>query len=155
MSPELDALLCQRYPKIFADRRASIKTSCMAWGFSCGDGWFEIVGAICARLQHMTDHEGAPQVVASQVKEKFGSLKFYVRRATEAQIDEISRIAGRSNHICEVCGAPGATVVAGGWHQVRCAEHTPAGALSFSEFAARRRAERAEWERQQEQRGEA
>ena len=154
MSPELDALLCQRYPKIFADRRASIQTSCMAWGFSCGDGWFEIVDAICARLQHMIDHEGAPQVVASQVKEKFGSLRFYAQCVTQAQLDEIQRIAGRSNRICEVCGAPGAIVVASGWHQVRCAEHTPAGALSFSEFAARRRAEQAEWERQHGQQGQ-
>lgn len=144
MSPELDAQLCQRYPKIFADRRASIQTSCMAWGFSCGDGWFEIVEAICAQLQHMTDHEGAPQVVASQVKEKFGSLQFYVQKATKEQINEILRIAGRSNHICEVCGAPGARVVAGGWQQVRCAEHTPEGALSLSEYLAKRMAAYAE-----------
>lgn len=154
MSPELDALLCQRYPKIFADRHASMQKTCMCWGFSCGDGWFDIVDAICARLQHMTDHEGAPQVVASQVKEKFGSLCFYVQRATEAQFEEIQRIAGRSNRICEVCSAPGARVVAGGWHQVRCAEHTPAGALSFSQYAAKQRAEQAEWERLHGQRGD-
>ena len=154
MSPELDAQLCQRYPRIFADRHASIQTSSMGWGFGCGGGWFDVIDAICARLQHMTDHEGVPRVVASQVKEKFGSLQFYVQHATEAQIDEIQEIAGRLSHICEVCGAPGALVVAGGWHQVRCAEHTPAGALSFSQFAAKRRAEQGEWERLHGQRGE-
>ena len=154
MSPVLDALLCQRYSKIFADRRASIQTSCMAWGFSCGDGWFEIVDAICARLQHMTDHEGAPQVVASQVKEKFGSLQFYVQHASKEQIGEIQCIAGRSNRVCEVCGAPGARVVAGGWQQVRCAEHTPEGALSLSEYLAKRKAAFAEWDKSA-QRGEA
>ncbi|MBS1210583.1 MAG: hypothetical protein H6R19_2981 [Proteobacteria bacterium] len=154
MSPELDALLCQRYPKIFADRHTSIRTSCMAWGFSCDDGWFEVVDAICARLQHMTDNDGASQVVASQVKEKFGSLQFYVQRATKEQFDEIQRIAGRSNRICEVCGASGSRVVAGGWQQVRCAEHTPEGALSLSEYLAKRKAAYAELDKP-EQRGEA
>jgi len=32
MKKELDELLCQRYPLIFADRRRSIKESCMGWG---------------------------------------------------------------------------------------------------------------------------
>lgn len=122
MSPNLDELLCQRYPKIFADRHASMQTTCMVWGFSCGDGWFALIDELCARLQYMTDHEGAPQIVATQVKEKFGSLRFYVRSAAEAQFKVIDEIEGRSFSICEVCGAPGELLVTG-WYQVRCPEH--------------------------------
>ena len=69
MKKELDALLCSRYPLIFADRHAPMTQSCMYWGFSCGDGWFDLIDTLCARLQFATDHNKAPQVVATQVKE--------------------------------------------------------------------------------------
>jgi hypothetical protein len=41
MRKELDDLLCQRYPLIFSERNMSMKETCMCWGFSCGDGWFD------------------------------------------------------------------------------------------------------------------
>lgn len=123
MSPDLDELLCQRYPSIFADRHASMQTTCMCWGFCCGDGWFALIDELCARLQHMTDHEGEPQIVAVQVKEKFGTLRFYVRSATEAQFKLIDEVEERSFFICEVCGAPGELLDESSWYQVRCPEH--------------------------------
>ena len=82
MKKELDALLCSRYPLIFADRHAPMTQSCMYWGFSCGDGWFDLIDTLCARLQFATDHNKAPQVVATQVKEKWGMLCFYYWGAT-------------------------------------------------------------------------
>ena len=33
MRQELDQLLCERYPKIFANRHADMKTTAMCWGF--------------------------------------------------------------------------------------------------------------------------
>ena len=65
MRKDLDNLLCQRYPLIFADRSRSIKESCMGWGFSCGDGWFDLIDSLCERLQFWTDHNHAPQIVAA------------------------------------------------------------------------------------------
>lgn len=62
MKADLDALLCQRYPKIFANCRRTM----------CKDGWFDPLNVLCDRLQLWTDHNGAPQVVLSQVKEKWG-----------------------------------------------------------------------------------
>jgi len=51
MNEQLDDLLCQRYPKIFAERRAPKDTSGMAWGIMCGDGWFDLLDALCSTLQ--------------------------------------------------------------------------------------------------------
>jgi hypothetical protein len=143
MSPDLDALLCERYPRIFAERHASIQQSCMPWGFCCGDGWFLLIDELCAGLQHMTDHENAPQVVAVQVKEKFSTLRFYVHSATEQQYALIDHAANCSAETCETCGAPGQPVVQRGWYRTRCAQHAPQDAMSLAELEGAKRSGKA------------
>ncbi|MDD5297963.1 MAG: hypothetical protein PHU46_13730 [Rhodocyclaceae bacterium] len=127
MRKELDDLLCQRYPNIFAERRGSIQETCMAWGFSCGDGWFTLIETLCERLQFWTDRNQAPQVVTRQVKEKFGTLSFYVRGANDVQCGMIWMAEAMSAHICEKCGQPGKVLNHEGWIMTRCPEHTPEG----------------------------
>jgi len=56
MSPELDKYLCEKYPKIFANRNKSAEESCMNWGLECGDGWFFIIDSLCYRIQRHIDH---------------------------------------------------------------------------------------------------
>ena len=135
MKIELDELLCTRYPLIFADRNRSITESCMGFGFSCGYGWFTLIDTLCARLQFETDRNGAPQVVASQVKEKFGGLRFYVRSATDEQSGMIDMAEALSAHICEVCGHPGRVLVHGS-AMTRCLDHAPAGSIMQEDFLA-------------------
>lgn len=78
MNEMLDKKLCDKYPKIFADRNASAQTTAMCWGFAHGDGWYDIVDNLCRCIQHYIDsNDSVPQVVAQQVKEKFGTLQFY------------------------------------------------------------------------------
>lgn len=63
-----------------------------------------------------------PQVVASQVKEKFGTLRFYYYGGDKT-VDGIVRMAeSMSAVMCETCGAPGKTR-SGGWIQTLCDEH--------------------------------
>ena len=104
MKKELDALLCSRYPLIFADRHAPMTQSCMYWGFSCGDGWFDLIDTLCARLQFATDHNKAPQVVATQVKEKWGMLCFYYWGGNNEQSGMVDMAEALSERICEECG---------------------------------------------------
>ncbi|MDE2599714.1 MAG: hypothetical protein KGL40_08830 [Rhodocyclaceae bacterium] len=137
MKAELDALLCERYPAIFSERRNSMKQTAMCWGFECGDGWFALIEALCAKLQALSEQKDSVQVVASQVKEKFGGLRFYVRCATDAQYEEIDLAEQVSMRICEECGQPGQRVVNGGWLMVRCQMHTPAKAITEAEYLAR------------------
>lgn len=136
MSPELDARLCVRYPKIFVERQ--VPTSCMARGFECGDGWFNLIDVLCGALQHETDRNGAPQVLAVQVKEKFGTLRFYARGANEHQLGMVSLAENMSGRICEECGRPGAIFAsATGYLSTRCAEHVRPGSLSRTELFRR------------------
>jgi hypothetical protein len=62
------------------------------------------------------------QVVVSQVKEKFGTLRFYYSGG-DAHIDGLVSMAeAMSACTCEECGAPGRRST-GGWISVRCATH--------------------------------
>ena len=78
MRDELDEALCKKYPKIFKNRDGSIMDTCMAWGFECDSGWFDIIDILCHEIQHHIDwkYKDLPdeerdliQVVADQVKE--------------------------------------------------------------------------------------
>lgn len=174
MKKELDEYLCKAYPKIFADRNASMQTTAMCWGFECGDGWFNILNQLCGNIQHHIDwsiknHEfdlkynkmladakagnwdlfeeyykgwrdiedrreevlvteprdirqPCTQVVAAQVKEKFGTLRFYYDGGDDT-IDGMARMAeSMSGVTCEECGKPG-TRTGGGWIKTACTEH--------------------------------
>lgn len=61
-----------------------------------------------------------PQVVASQVKEKYGGLRFYVEGASEAQWAVISFAEALSEHICEVCGTTKNIGHTRGWVSTLC-----------------------------------
>ena len=115
MKSELDNKLCQNYPKIFRDRNAGPGESCMHWGFECGDGWYDIIDHLCYAATHTwttsieIDEEDAkkllikkngyngcyyleipaPTMVAAQVKEKFGTLRFYYDLELEPNIQEL------------------------------------------------------------------
>lgn len=55
MKDELDKALCEKYPKIFAQRNAPMSETCMCWGFACGDGWYNIIDQLCNYIQHHID----------------------------------------------------------------------------------------------------
>ena len=50
MKKELDETLCAKYPLIFRDRNAPMTETAMCWGFSCGDGWYNLIDVLCGML---------------------------------------------------------------------------------------------------------
>lgn len=159
MRKDLDEALCAKYPLIFQDRNADMRTTAMCWGFECGDGWYNLIDVLCSKLyshyrqandryQHLLEigvgntlygtkvvtqeeldeakekmeHERGHVPVASQVKEKFGGLRFYVQGAIDEHYHYISFAESMSYHICEVCGAPGNRWT-DGWHKTLCDIH--------------------------------
>jgi hypothetical protein len=68
------------------------------------------------------DEEAAKVPVASQVKEKFGGLRFYVQAATDKHYQYISFAESMSYRTCESCGNPGKTYT-DGWHTTLCDIH--------------------------------
>lgn len=106
MRQELDDLLCQRYPDIFIDRHADQTTSGMCWGFCCNDGWFDLIDSLCAAITAQVAGGISPPVVARQVKEKLGRLRFRFRGGNEETWRLVGDAEDMSEGICETCGQP-------------------------------------------------
>lgn len=148
MRQELDELLCKKYPKIFKNRNADMKDTAMCWGFEISDGWFHIIDKACGDIQsHINSErkqrasalrakrsgkeispwslkylENSPcsQVVAVQVKEKFGTLRFYVNGGDEFTSGVIAMAESMTEITCETCGSPEGKLIGGGWLHTQC-----------------------------------
>jgi len=121
MKKELELQLVERYPKIFAEYGGDMRETCMHWGMDCGDGWYDIIHHLCKYLQFQTDKNGWPQIVAAQVKEKFGGLRFYVNSGTDQQHTIIDYVESMSYTICETCGtSQNVKAYHKGWRRTLC-----------------------------------
>ncbi len=121
MHKQLDALLCARYPQIFSGRG---NEAFSLFGFECGDGWFNLIDSTCSLVQkHSGDTPERAPLIASQVKEKFGELRFYHRNVNEYATQVIDLAEALSGSICEVCGSLGEMRETKGWIQARCVAH--------------------------------
>ena len=76
MKTELEKQLFDKYPSIFADRTKPMSETCMCWGISCDDGWYHIIDNLCKQLTFIENVYDV-KVIADQVKEKYGTLRFY------------------------------------------------------------------------------
>ena len=63
------------------------------------------------------------QVVATQIKEKFGTLRFYYNGGDDYIRGLVSMAESMTARTCEDCGKPGKSTT-GGWIRVLCEEHT-------------------------------
>ena len=127
MNEKLDELLCQRYPKMMVNRDKHMMETCMCWGFECGDGWFNILDQLMGSIQHHIDwknkkEEVVAQVTLNQVKEKFGTLRFYYSGGDDYIDGLVTMAESMSGVTCEECGLPG-TQTQGGWIKTACAAH--------------------------------
>jgi len=104
MRKELDDLLCQRYPEIFCNRYANPVESGMYWGFTCGDGWFDLIESLCSAISEKLTVGTAQPVVARQVKEKLGRLHFRFSGGDEEIRRLVLRAQKLSETTCEICG---------------------------------------------------
>ena len=122
-----------------------------AFGLDIGNGWFQIIHDMCAEITKVYQTEGEEvDLVVDQVKEKFGTLRFYyhpkghdvifhafdfldggpslqVRPGTSNLYQKVAEIVKKyeemSGHVCEVCGKPGSLRNDLRWVLTLCEEH--------------------------------
>ena len=133
MNEELQQYLVEQYPLIFRDYNGDPKKTAMCWGIECGDGWFWIIDALCANIRDTHAHLARwsdtdidfESPVASQIKEKFGGLRFYIdgglKGAATDTFSMITMAESMSTRTCEHCGCPGSTTH-GGWSRTECVD---------------------------------
>ena len=126
MKPELQDKLFETYPKIFVQKDLPMNQTCMCWGIDTGDGWNNIINTLCKYIQNHVDQNLRSdqnteqiQVEATQVKEKYGGLRFYYHGGDNFIDGLVWMAEGLSTCTCEVCGAPG-TQNKQGWIKTRC-----------------------------------
>jgi len=125
MTEELQLELVRKYPKILKNFRGDPRLTCMAWGLECGDGWYNLLDKAMEKIQYLCDlfsaNDTEVQLTANQIKEKFGTLRFYASmvgaNSTESSIidDIISEAERRSEYVCEETGKEGSLCKKGGW----------------------------------------
>ena len=129
---EFEKRLKEKFPVMFAE----------PYGGICVDeGWWTIVEALCGqidvytkwrnntrndRLKNNPNNLPIPEevdpVIVTQIKEKFGGLRFYYDGGDD-KIDGMVRMAEEwADHTCEQCGNPGKQRH-GGWIKTLCDDH--------------------------------
>lgn len=132
MKEELQLELVKKYPKILKNFRGDPMQTCMAWGIDVGDGWHGLLDQCMEKLQYFCDicssHGNEVQVLADQIKEKYGGLRFYVSvygaNTIEDNIvdDIISEAERKAANTCEATGENGSLCKRGGWYRTLCYE---------------------------------
>jgi hypothetical protein len=125
MQEKLDNYLVTKYSKIFINRYKGPMESCLYFGFDCNDGWFWLIDNLCNSIQSYIDnnsHKGISQVVATQVKEKFGGLSFYYSGGDDIIDGMVWLAESMSYDICEFCGSTIDIGQTKGWIYTICKE---------------------------------
>lgn len=136
MKAELQQRLFDKYPKLFSKRTKETRDNLMYFGIATDDGWYWLIDNLCKCIQNYIDSNYSwvterygfcwlkkrririklPQVVAIQIKEKFGRLRFYLDNEYDECIEGMILLAqALSGTICEMCGATKDVGRTSGW----------------------------------------
>lgn len=124
MTPEKTELLVKKYPRLFQDN----------FYFECDDGWFEIIDtlsscinneidAVSIKNAHVDTQIDFELFGVSQVKEKFGGLRYYLFGGNDKMYGMIMMAESLSYKTCEVCGDRG-YLRKGSWLNTLCDLHS-------------------------------
>lgn len=128
MNKSLTKKLFDDFPKLYRGIAKPITESSLPFGFGCGDGWYQLIYILSADIENVAKHHAIDQnseqwPEVTQVKEKFGTLRFYIKcQALDIQKEVhrlISEAEFKSVTICEQCGAPG-KIRFGSWLKTTC-----------------------------------
>ena len=88
----------------------------------CSDGWFDIIKEGSLKIEKLLEEiseEHRESMYATTIKEKYGTLSFYMSSATDEIFDIVEGMEDASVDVCEGCGKPG-KIVLGGWLKTQC-----------------------------------
>jgi len=125
MRKELEEKLARRWPSWFG-LAGNPRLSSMARGFGHGDGWYSILWRLCVDLEPLVtelEKETGERFEVVRVKQKLGTLRFYVSHHTDPIDERVAEAQKESSRTCEVCGQPGKQRETGGGVRAVCEEH--------------------------------
>jgi hypothetical protein len=122
MNKILEKNLLTKYPKILKDMYGPADKTCLHYGIECGDGWYYLLDNLMYSIQRRIVNQNIEEVFAEQIKEKFGTLRFYYSGGDERIAGMVEFAEHMSGGICENCGLMTQHVgqVKTGWIQTLC-----------------------------------
>jgi NAD-dependent SIR2 family protein deacetylase len=87
---------------------------------ACGNGWYELLWNLSQNIDAYLTKNKIKNFKVIQVKEKFGSLRFYTEPYIEELDSLITQAENQSVYICENCGAQGRQYNINGWVTTIC-----------------------------------
>lgn len=114
-------------PLIFRGRGSGIDKNLMAFDFSCDGGLYQIIEELSFQIESIArslkesglEDEYLP--IVAQVKEKFRTLRYFMRYSTDEIEALIHQATKKSVLTCKCCGTKG-TFLKGGYILVLCDE---------------------------------
>ena len=132
MTPEKTQQLFDAFPYLYRGRVKPIEESLMSVGCDCDSGWFDLICMLSQKIEDAARAAGLePQSdewpEAIQIKQKWGSLRFYLKNSPLARSDEVAALKREAEECsaktCEICGNPG-TLIEGRRVKTLCEDHT-------------------------------
>ena len=92
------------------------------FGIECGKGWYNLLDVLCTKIEKELDKNKKlkKEFRVSQIKEKFGGLRFYIGCSTDVIDKLIDEAEERSYTVCENCGESAVTLSIRGWISTLC-----------------------------------
>lgn len=113
--------------------------------FEFDKGWYEIIYDLGMKIVSFCDHQNIKYPHIQQIKEKFGTLRFYycwqedvVQEYKDIVKDWVLEAERLSELTCESCGASGQLLVSDGIWAVTCNTHRKSNSLTVDEFKTQR-----------------
>jgi hypothetical protein len=136
---EFDDYMVKSYPDLFRQRHLPATETCMCWGFEVGKGWRPTLNSMCEKITAIIRAYPSIHVEFTQIKEKYGSGRFYYNSwhdesAEESRIELILSAIGAIDDIIEraeravdsICAITGeqyyTKITYGGWVYDICPE---------------------------------
>lgn len=118
--------IINKYPKIFQQYEGN--PGMVNWG-GVPNGWLPIIDKLCGAIQDYVDNTNTyingelkkpTQVVCTQMKEKFGGLRFYCDSVDERVHGMIIMAEYMCQNTCDECGSENDLGVTKGWISIKC-----------------------------------
>jgi type IV secretion system protein VirD4 len=112
--------------KKIVEKNTSNEVTLERYGLWVGRGWHGLLASIFEEINLYNEQNKGKEIQIDQIKEKFGTLRIYVKNCPEYINGMISVAEKESGYICEICGARGETVVIDRWYKTLCPCHAKA-----------------------------
>lgn len=122
MKAELVKKLIDRFPCINTENNIGLQ-----WGSVCdiGDGWFKLIAELLEAIEDIYQNSNLSMeddFTVTQIKEKYGTLRFYASSTLKEVQDLIDLYEAKSETVCEDCAKAGSLHVRSDYFLTLC-EH--------------------------------